>query len=90
LAVGQKNTPQLGAVTSLDVIGFDFAVAEECGQFEECDAYTAVFGDAVLVVEYTAEGFDAACRAVGDRLSIVRRDLDVTTPDDPAYVDERC
>ena len=32
LAVGQKNTPQLDASTSLDVIGFDFAVVEECGR----------------------------------------------------------
>jgi len=30
LAVGQKNTPQLGRRNSLDVIGFDFAIAEQC------------------------------------------------------------
>ena len=38
LAVGQKNTPELGAAISLDVIGFDFAVAEECGVYDECAA----------------------------------------------------
>ena len=57
LAVGQKNTPQLGAEISLDTIGFDFAIAEECGFYEECTDYTDVFGANVIVIEYTEEGF---------------------------------
>ena len=51
------------------------------GYYDECAAYTDVFGDAVIVVEYTADGFAAACDAVGDRVSVVLRDVAVTTPD---------
>jgi hypothetical protein len=90
LAVGQKNTPQLGTETSLDVIGFDFVIAEECGFYDECAAYTAVFGDDVIVIEYTREGFTAACETVGERVSVVLRDLDVTTPGSPTYVYDAC
>ena len=90
LAVAQKNTPELGAEISLEVIGFDFAIAEECGLYAECSEYTDVFGDDVIVVEYTGDGFAAACEAVGDRVSVVRRDVDVTTPDSPTYMYDSC
>lgn len=90
LAAGQKNTPQLGAELSRDVIGFDFAIAEECGFYEECEAYTEVFGDNVIVIEYTDEGFAMACEVVGDDVSVVRRDLDVTTPNSATYVYDAC
>jgi Glycoside-hydrolase family GH114 len=90
LAAGQKNTPQLGAATSRDVIGFDFAIAEECGFYEECPDYTAVFGANVIVIEYTEEGFAAACDVVGDEVSVVLRDVDVTAPDSASYVYDSC
>ena len=90
LAVGQKNTPQLDASTSLDVIGFDFAVVEECGRYDECDAYAHVFGDRMIVVEYTDEGFAAACEAVGTSVSVVLRDVDLATPDATGYRYEQC
>lgn len=90
LAVGQKNTPELGAELSLEVIGFDFAIAEECGAYGECATYTDVFGDNVVVIEYTAGGFAAACQAVGDHVSVVRRDVDLTTPGSESYVYESC
>lgn len=90
LAVGQKNTPQLGAAASLGVVGFDFAIAEECGYYDECAAYTDVFGDDVLVIEYTDEGFDRACAAVGAEVSVVRRDVDVTAPSSDTYVYDSC
>jgi hypothetical protein len=90
LAVGQKNTPELGAEISLDVIGFDFALAEECGVYDECSAYTDVFGSAVIDVEYTTGGFAAACAAVGGRVSVVLRDVGVTTPDERSYVFDSC
>jgi hypothetical protein len=32
----------------------------------------------VLAVEYTRTGFDWACSHVGDQVSVVRRDLDLT------------
>ena len=90
LAVGQKNTPQLDASTSLDVIGFDFAVVEECGRYDECDAYARVFGDRMIVVEYTDDGFAAACEAVGASVSVVLRDVELATPDATGYRYEQC
>lgn len=89
LAAGQKNTPQLG-VRGRDEAGFDFAVAEECAQYDECAAYTAVYGDAVLDVEYTDEGFAAACADPRRPASTIRRDRDLTTPDGPGYAFDAC
>ncbi|WP_040510303.1 endo alpha-1,4 polygalactosaminidase [Gordonia soli] len=54
LAVGQKNTPQLGQ-RGRDA-GFDFAIAEECVAYRECDAYTDVYGPRVIDIEYTDIG----------------------------------
>ena len=90
LAVGQKNTPQLGAETSIDVVGFDFAIAEECGYFDECESYTDVFGDDVIVIEYTEEGFRCACDSVGADVSVVLRDVDVTVPGSETYLYDSC
>ncbi|MFQ1001489.1 endo alpha-1,4 polygalactosaminidase [Modestobacter sp. SSW1-42] len=83
LAIGQKNAPELTAAG----LGFDYAVAEDCGAYDECAVYTAAYGT-VLDVEYTDDGFDAACGTPGT--SVQRRDLDVTLPGDPAYVVEWC
>jgi hypothetical protein len=90
LAVGQKNTPQLGAEISRDTIGFDFAIAEECGFYEECTDYTDAFGSALIVIEYTEEGFAIACDVVGDDVSVVLRDVDVSRPDSETYVYDSC
>ncbi len=90
LAVGQKNTPQLGAEISLRLIGFDFAIAEECGFYDECEVYTEVFGDDVIVIEYTDKGFAAACESVGQSVSVVLRDVDVSTPERASYVYDSC
>ncbi len=90
LAVGQKNTPQLDAMTSRQTIGFDFAVAEECGRFAECDRYRSLFGASVLDVEYDASGYRAACIAIGSQASVVQRDRDVTRPDSPTYRYSTC
>ncbi|WP_147795121.1 endo alpha-1,4 polygalactosaminidase [Cellulomonas sp. Y8] len=89
LAAGQKNTPQLGT-RGRDEAGFDFAVAEECAQYDECAAYTDVYGDAVLDIEYTDDGFAAACADPDQPPSTIRRDRDLGTPDDPAYVFGAC
>ncbi|MBK0297180.1 endo alpha-1,4 polygalactosaminidase, partial [Bacillus sp. S34] len=47
LAVGQKNTPQLGA-SGRKSTGFDFVVAEECVKYQECSAYTKAYGKHVI------------------------------------------
>ena len=89
LAAGQKNTPQLGD-RGRDEAGFDFAVAEECAQYDECAAYTGVYGAAVLDVEYTDEGFAAACADPDRPPSTVRRDRDLTTPGTRGYAFATC
>ncbi|MEV0096890.1 endo alpha-1,4 polygalactosaminidase [Streptomyces sp. NPDC050738] len=88
LAIGQKNTSELAG--SRTQTGLDFAVAEECGQYDECGDYTAAFGDHVIVIEYTAGGLKKACAGWGSKLSIVRRDVDVTTPGSSGYVRKTC
>lgn len=55
-------------------IGFDFAIAEECGRYRECDAYTDDYGDQVIAVEYRRQDFRWTCSHVGDRLPVVLRD----------------
>ncbi|MFM9599640.1 endo alpha-1,4 polygalactosaminidase [Streptomyces turgidiscabies] len=84
LAVGQKNTVGLAGLRKRT--GLDFAVAEECGEYDECGEYAQAFDDRVLVIEYTDSGLRKARGAFGDRLSIVRRDVDVSTPGSAGYV----
>ncbi|MFJ8728616.1 endo alpha-1,4 polygalactosaminidase [Streptomyces bauhiniae] len=84
LAVGQKNTPELAGERRS--AGLDFAVAEECGQYDECGTYARAYDDRVLDIEYTDSGLRKALAGWGSRLSIVRRDLDVSTPGEAGYV----
>lgn len=92
LAAGQKNTPELGA-RGHDEIGFDFAVVEECDRYQECAVYTAVYGDAVIAIEYADDlrrPFDEICADPEAPAAVVLRDRDLTAPGDPDYVFERC
>ncbi|MFC9842432.1 endo alpha-1,4 polygalactosaminidase [Streptomyces sp. NPDC060223] len=84
LAIGQKNTVELAGLRKR--AGLDFAVAEECGEYDECGVYAKAFDDRVVVIEYTDRGLRKACSGFGDRLSIVRRDVMVSTPGDADYV----
>ncbi|WP_411082987.1 endo alpha-1,4 polygalactosaminidase [Streptomyces sp. cmx-18-6] len=88
LAIGQKNTTDL--LGKRKAIGFDFAVAEECGRYDECADYAAAYGNRVFVIEYTARDFARACSAVGAKLSVVHRDLDVRPSGRPGYVFRTC
>ena len=85
LAVGQKNTAELTREQSLDQVGFDFAVVEECAEFDECRSYETTFGLRVLSIEYTSEGMIAACEQFGGDLPVLRRDRELVTPADPGY-----
>lgn len=87
LAVAQKNDADLAA--DGPAIGFDFAIAEECNRWSECDAYADAYGTRVLVIEYRDEDFDAGC-AAWPELSIVRRDRDVTAPGAAGYRYDAC
>ncbi|MFE2537803.1 endo alpha-1,4 polygalactosaminidase [Streptomyces sp. NPDC059371] len=84
LAIGQKNTAELAGLRSRT--GLDFAVAEECGEYDECGTYAKAFHDRVVVIEYTDSGLRKARGAFGGRLSIVRRDVMVSTPGSADYV----
>jgi len=88
LAIGQKNTLELG--TAGRDAGLDFAVVEECGQFNECGSFAAVYGDHVIDIEYNSAGFTAACTGWAGMLSIVLRDRAVTAPGSATYVYDAC
>jgi hypothetical protein len=87
LPIAQKNSAEIvGRRAEMDT---DFAVAEECNRYEECDAYTRGYGDHVLVIEYRRRDFDAGCAAYPN-LSIVLRDLDLVAPTDKGYAFGSC
>lgn len=89
LAAGQKNAAEDAAALRA-ASGFDFAVTEECAQFDECDAYEDVYGDHVIAVEYDEATFRAACEDERMPDAAVLRDRDLTAPGDPAYVFALC
>ncbi|NYI97454.1 hypothetical protein HNR12_003731 [Streptomonospora nanhaiensis] len=91
LVAGQKNAAELiERVGGGPAAGFDFAVAEECGRYDECGVYLGAYPDRVLDVEYRARDMPAACGFVEQGVSVVLRDLGVTAPDDPAHVRGTC
>ncbi len=87
IAIAQKNSAEI--VGRRDEMGTDFAVAEECDRYSECDAYTGAYGDHVLVIEYRRRDFEAGCAAYPN-LSIVLRDLDLVTPSSKRYLFDGC
>lgn len=82
LAAGQKNLAAFNGRT----VGYDFAVAEECGRYEECGDFVAKYGRRVLSIEYRRQDFQWTCAHYGGRLAVVLRDLDLT----PTGVREWC
>jgi len=87
LAMGQKNSAEI--LGRSGEMGTDFAVAEECNRWNECGDYQDVYGDLVFVIEYRQADFTAGCEDFPE-LSIVYRDLDVSTPADNGYVFDGC
>jgi hypothetical protein len=91
LAAGQKNAAEDAA--AFRAAGFDFAVAEECAAYDECGAYTDVYGGHVVDIEYTdnlPRPFDAMCADAATPSSVVLRDRDLVAPEDPGYHFELC
>ena len=88
LAIGQKNAA--GQTALGKTTGFDFAVAEECGRYKECNAYTSAYGNQVYVIEYRLQDFKYSCQRWGDQLSIILRDRNVTAPGSKNYVYKAC
>lgn len=90
LSAGQKNAPELIEDAGGPVAGFDFAVAEECGRWEECETYTSAYPDRVLDVEYREQDMDMACSYEEDGVSVVLRDMEVTPPDSRQHEHATC
>lgn len=92
LAAGQKNAAEDAAELKSQA-GFDFAVSEECAAYDECSAYTGVYGDQVIDIEYTDQlprSFASMCADESGPASMILRDRDLVTPTEDAYHFERC
>lgn len=91
LAVAQKNAAEIarrGHAT-----GFDFAIAEECQHYDECDSYTDVYGPNVIDIEYADQpvaDFMTACEVNGLRISVVRRDRQLVPEGTPGHLAQWC
>lgn len=85
LAAAQKNTVELPRNISRGRIGFDFAIAEECGRWNECQGYRDVYGNHLIVIEYRLQDYRKTCKAFGSRLTVVLRDVNVTRPGSKTY-----
>jgi len=91
LAVGQKNTAELGT-RGRDEAGFDFAVTEECVRWSECAAYEAVYEDRVVNIEYTDDWSDPSqvCAAEDRPAATIVRDRDLVPRNDSGWFYLRC
>lgn len=92
LAIAQKNTGDLGSIGK-NTVKFDFAIAEECQRYSECDAYTGPYGNNVIEIEYTDYArsyYTKACAAQGKTISVILRDRDVVAKGQSAYRYEAC
>jgi hypothetical protein len=82
LAIAQKNA--IGAAADGGIgtagknAGLDFAVVEECGRYNECEDYRSLYGNNMVVIEYTTAGYSRACTSVGAQVAVVRRNLAVS------------
>ncbi|MEU1481024.1 endo alpha-1,4 polygalactosaminidase [Streptomyces sp. NPDC005760] len=88
LAVAQKNTAEL--VSDRASVGLDFALVEECAEYDECGTFADAFDGDVLVVEYTKKGLATACAAWSGTLSVVRRDEEVVPEGAAGFLRETC
>lgn len=92
LAVAQKNAAELAAA-GRDWVGFDFAIAEECEAYGECDRFEAAYGTRMIEVEYSDMGrrwFRRACARRGSRISVLLRDRNIVPRGRRGYVSAWC
>ncbi|MFG2729294.1 endo alpha-1,4 polygalactosaminidase [Streptomyces canus] len=88
LAIAQKNTAEL--VSDRASLGLDFAIVEECAEYDECGEFADAFDDNVLMVEYTKKGLTTACATWSSTLSVVRRDEEVVPEGADGFLRETC
>ncbi|CAD5995305.1 Glyco_hydro_114 domain-containing protein [Agreia sp. COWG] len=92
LAIGQKNSAEIGDRGRSEA-GFDFAVTEECMRFEECPQFEAVYGDAVMDIEYAddlPDPFAEICASPDRPATTTLRDRDLVAKGESGYVFEHC
>jgi len=93
LAVGQKNTAEASRRMKREA-RFDFAVTESCARWNECGAYTRVYGPRVIDIEYadqtSAARFAAYCARPGAPASMVLRDHDLVRRGGSGYAFRLC
>ena len=95
LAVAQKNAAEITRVAR-EELGFDLAVTEECAAWDECAAYTDVYGDHVLQVEYpdalddAGLTFDDVCSRDDRAPLTILRDRDLVAAGEDGYVYDAC
>jgi glycosyl hydrolase family 114 len=92
LAIGQKNAAE-STETGRREIGFDFAVAEECATYRECDRYRKAYGDHVLQIEYTDDlpvPFGDVCSSPDRAPLTILRDRDLAPKGTDGHVYEQC
>ncbi|BBY31292.1 endo alpha-1,4 polygalactosaminidase [Mycolicibacterium sediminis] len=91
LAIGQKNAAE--STELLRGLGFDFAVAEECAAFDECDSYKAGYGSHVLQIEYSdnmPRPFPTVCAAPDRAPLAILRDRELLPAGAEGHVYEQC
>ncbi|MCK3768630.1 endo alpha-1,4 polygalactosaminidase [Microbacterium aerolatum] len=92
LAAGQKNAAE-DAAARREQAGFDFAVVEECAAYDECEAYTEVYGPQVIDIEYTDQlprSFAEMCADADAPASMVLRDRDLLPAGAQGHTFETC
>ncbi|GLU47974.1 endo alpha-1,4 polygalactosaminidase [Nocardiopsis ansamitocini] len=93
MAIAQKNTVELEE-RGRDEVGFDFAIAETCAQWNECGDYVDVYGEHVLAVEYTDAQdrvpFAQVCAASDSPESLILRDRNLVPAGRSGYHYETC
>jgi Glycoside-hydrolase family GH114 len=86
LAVAQKNASERSP--HFHALGFDFAISEQCWENDECEQYTAEYGERVFDVEYDTSAFERGCNARRAPVPLLR-DLELVSPG-PGYVRREC
>jgi hypothetical protein len=94
LAIAQKNDAE-NSHRGKTQVGFDFAIAEECQVYSECQDYLKAYGNHVIEVEYddSAAGraaYTAACSQQGQDISVIERDREVVARGKPGYLYRAC
>lgn len=92
LASGQKNAAEDAELLRTRA-GFDFAVAEECVAYDECDAYLDVYGDHVIAIEYPdtlTTPWEDVCADAARPRSIVLRDRALTAAGEAGHLFAEC